>query len=147
MIRVSLSVMLIGTIAVAGARQRAYAQPASDKPVADKPATATPVTDRRKVARQYVEAGRAAQDSHDYDTAITFYQKAFQLVPHPTLIFDIAQCHRLAGRLDLALSLYRRYLTEASSGPEAQTAREFIAEIEAAKAAEARKADDVRRAA
>lgn len=136
-----LSLMLIGTVAITGAPQRVYAQPASDPPAADPPAAAMPVAERRKVARQYVEAGQAAQDSHDYDTAITFYQKAFQLVPHPTLIFDIAQCHRLAGRLDPALSLYRRYLTEASTGPEAQTARELIAEIEAAKAAEARKAD------
>lgn len=142
MIRVWLSLMLIGAIAVASAPQRVHAQPAADKPAADNPVTAMSVADKRKVARQYVEAGQAAQESHDYDTAITFYQKAFDLLPHPTLIFDIAQCHRLAGRLDPALSLYRRYLTEVSTGPEAQTARKLIAEIEAAKAARPRKADE-----
>jgi tetratricopeptide (TPR) repeat protein len=100
-----------------------------------------------QVARQYVAAGQAAQESGDYDTAITFYQKAYQLTKHPVMIFNIAQANRLAGRLDQALSLYQRYLNEDPHGSQVQTARELIAEIERRKTEEVRKAEEARKAA
>src|SRR5262245_16277548 len=43
---------------------------------ADAMAQAAPSADRKRVAKQYVNAGLAAQNSGDYDTAITFYSKA-----------------------------------------------------------------------
>lgn len=138
MTRVCLHLVLLGSIATAIAPVHALAQPAQavDKKV-----------DKKQVAKQYVDAGLAAQNSGDYDTAITFYQKAYQLVPHPVLIFNIAQAHRLAHREDQAVSLYKRYLTEDPSGPQAQTARDILAEIDARKAAEAKQAEDARKAA
>lgn len=86
---------------------------------------------RVQEARSYVDAGLAAQRSHDYDTAILLYRKAYELVPHPVLLFDMAQAHRLAGRVEQALALYRKYLRAAPNGREAATARELIAELEA----------------
>lgn len=97
-------------------------------------AQAAPPADKVKVAKQYVDAGLAAQSTGDYDTAITMYSKAYQLVPHPLLIFNMAQAHRLAGHIDQALTLYARYLEEDPSGAQAQTARELVAELRASKA-------------
>src|SRR6185295_924513 len=88
----------------------------------------------------------AAQDSGDYDTAITLYTKAYQLVPHPVLLFNMAQANRLAGRTEQALSLYARYLAADPSGAQAQDARDRVAEIEAKKAEEARRLEDARKA-
>ncbi len=82
-------------------------------------------------ASAYVDSGLYAQKEVDYDTAINLYWKAYALVPHPMLLFDIAQAHRLTGRVEQALTLYRHYLDEDPDGPEARTAREFIAELEA----------------
>jgi tetratricopeptide (TPR) repeat protein len=130
--------VLLGAFATAVAPVPVLAQPAQPAPAVD-PAKA-------KVAKQYVDAGLAAQNSGDYDTAITFYSKAYQLVPHPVLIFNIAQAHRLAGRNDQALRLYARYLAEDPNGAQAQTARDIIAEFEAKKADEAKKIDDARKA-
>jgi tetratricopeptide (TPR) repeat protein len=111
-------VMVIGMLTSLSAPARVHGDPA-------------PAADKRALARQYVEAGLAAQRAGDYDTAVTMYQKAYQLVQHPVLIFNIAQAHRLAGRGKEALTLYRRYVAEAPEGDEASTAREFIAELEA----------------
>jgi tetratricopeptide (TPR) repeat protein len=133
MTRVFLRMVLLAVIGSAAAAARVSAQPAP-----------APV-DRKQVARQYTEAGLAAAKLGDYDTAINFYQKAYQLLPHPTLIFNIAEAQRLAGRIDLALSLYRRYLSDAPAGPQAQDARDRIAEIEARKADDARKIDAARK--
>ena len=137
MSRVLLRLVLFGVMGSAVAPVPALAQPA-------------PAVDKKQVARQYTEAGLAAAKLGDYDTAIGFYSKAYQLVPHPTLIFDIAEAHRLAGRVDQAMTLYRRYLTDAPNGPLAQDARDRIAEVEAKKAEEAKeeakKVEDARRA-
>lgn len=134
MTRVWLRLVLLAVLGSAAAPARVSAQPAPT------------LVDKKQVARQYTEAGLAAAKLGDYDTAIDFYQKAYQLVRHPTLIFDIAEAQRLAGRIEQALSLYRRYLSDAPAGPLAPDARDRIAEIEDRKAEEARKIEDARKA-
>jgi len=134
MTRVLLRLMLLAVLGSSAAPARVAAQPAP-----------APV-DKKQVARQYTEAGLAAAKLGDFDTAINFYQKAYQLLPHPTLIFDIAEAQRLAGRIEQALSLYKRYLSDAPAGPLAQDARDRIAGIEAGKAEEARKVEEARKA-
>src|SRR6185369_136753 len=122
--RVLLGLMLLGSILTTVGSVGALAQPA--------PADAK-AKDKQKVAKQYVDAGLAAQNSGDYDTALIFYSKAYQLVPHPLLIFNMAQAHRLAGRTEKALTLYAKYLSEDPNGAQAQMARDLVAEIEARK--------------
>jgi len=107
--------------------------------------TSAKSTNNTKTAKQYVDAGLAAQNSGDYDTAIQLYEKAYALVPHPVLLFDMAQANRLAGRIPQALALYARYLAADPNGPQAKTARVLVAVIEAAKA-EAAKAEAARQA-
>lgn len=94
---------------------------------------APPDKAKLEVARSYVDAGLAAQNTGDYDTAITFYTKAYEVVPHPLLLFNLAQAHRLAGHMDQAVELYRKFLAADSTGPEAQLARDLLAEIEGRK--------------
>jgi tetratricopeptide (TPR) repeat protein len=136
MSRVFLRMVLLGVIGSAVVPMRASAQPAS-----------APTVDKKQAAKKYTEAGLTAAKLGDYDTAIGLYQKAYSLVPHPTLTFDIAEAHLLAGRIDEALTLYKRYLSDAPNGPLAQAAHDRIAEIDASKAEEARKAEDERKAA
>jgi tetratricopeptide (TPR) repeat protein len=92
-------------------------------------------------ASQYVDAGITAQRRGDYDAAIELYRQAYQLIPHPVLIFDMAQAHRLAGHVDQALALYRKYLALDPDGSEAKIARQLTAELGGDSAATAR-ADD-----
>jgi tetratricopeptide (TPR) repeat protein len=105
-------------------------------------------TDKSKVqaARSYVDAGLQAQKLRDYDTAIKLYTKAYELVPHPVLLFNMAQAYRLAGRFEQALTLYQKYLDEDPHGSEARTARDLVAEIEARMDVEARKHETARAA-
>jgi tetratricopeptide (TPR) repeat protein len=133
---VFLRLVLLGVVGSAVAPVRVSAQPAS-----------APTVDKKQAARKYTEAGLTAAKLGDYDTAIKLYEKAYALVPHPTLAFDMAEAHLLAGRIDQALTLYKRYLSDAPNGPLAQDARDRIAEIEASKAEEARKAEEDRKAA
>src|SRR5262245_20076530 len=113
MIRLLACLFLLGAIGAIADPAHAVAQVA-------------PNVDKKQVAKQYVNAGLAAQSSGDYETAITFYSKAYELVQHPTLIFNIAQAHRLAGHIEQALSFYKRYLAEDPKGAQARTARELV---------------------
>lgn len=91
---------------------------------------------KKKLAKQYVQAGLAAQEAKDYDAALVFYGKAYEAVPHPILIFNMAQAQRLAGRLTEALKLYEQYLDLDPKGPQAQTARELVTALKAQLAAQ-----------
>src|ERR1041384_162754 len=129
--RVLLRYLLLGTL-IAIASVRVHAQPAR-------------AVDKNKVARQYVDAGLAATDAGDSDTAIDLDAKAYELVPNPLLIFNMAEANRFAGRIDQALKQYTDYLARDPKGIRAQAAREEIKRIEAARE-EARKADEARKA-
>jgi tetratricopeptide (TPR) repeat protein len=130
---ISVRLVLFAMIAIASLPMAAHAQP-------------TPTASQTDTARQYVNAGLAAQNTGDYDTAITLYEKAYALVPHPVLLFNMAQANRLAGRIERALALYAKYLAEAPNGPQAQDARALIAEIEAKQAEDARRLEEARQA-
>lgn len=92
--------------------------------------------DKTQTAREYVSAGLAAQKAGDYDTALTFYGKAYELVPHPVLLFNMAQANRLAGRTDKAIELYKKYLAVDPRGQQAKVATNFVAEHDAQVVAE-----------
>ena len=93
--RVHVRLLLLGLMVLAMGGAHALAQPA-------------PATHKTKVAKQYVDAELAAQSTGDCDTALTMYAKAYELMPHPVLLVNMAQAHRLAGRLDEALTPYAR---------------------------------------
>jgi tetratricopeptide (TPR) repeat protein len=128
-------------VAVPYAAHDAVAQPAKVDP-----------QQKARTAKQYVDAGLAAQNAKDYETAISLYTKAYALVPHPVLLFNIGQAHRLAGRIDQAVRFYQQYLDADPKGTQAATARDLLAEIKAREAAvikqreDARKADEARKA-
>jgi tetratricopeptide (TPR) repeat protein len=86
--------------------------------------------DKKKQAKAYVDAGLAAQEGGDFDAAVDFYQKAYALVPHPTLFFNIAQAYRLGQKPVEALDYYRRFLDVESKGDQAKIAAGFVKELE-----------------
>lgn len=90
---------------------------------------ATPSPETKKRAKQYVDAALAAQAGGDYDQAVTLYQKAYDLIPHPIMFFNIGQAQRLAGRDEEALAAYQKYIDADPNGPKAKEAEGFIAEI------------------
>jgi tetratricopeptide (TPR) repeat protein len=98
--------------------------------IAQPSAAAPDDASKRSQAKAYVDAGLAAHDRGDYDAAIALYGKAYALVPHPVLFFNMGQAHRLAGRTAEAMEMYRRYLAEVSTGSLADQARVWIATLE-----------------
>jgi len=92
---------------------------------------ATPSAADKQAAKKLVDDGIAAQNAKDYDTAIELYQKAYDLVPHPALLFNIGLAHKLAGRFDKATTFYERYLALEPNGAQAPDARAALAAMKA----------------
>jgi tetratricopeptide (TPR) repeat protein len=93
-------------------------------------AHAQPEAKKKAQAKAYVDAGLAAQKNGDYTAAVDFYEKAYAVVAHPVLLFNIAQAYRLGGAAPEALAHYRRYLETEPNGPHAKASRGFIRELE-----------------
>src|SRR5689334_7945760 len=100
-------VLLLVGVATATLTARPAGVAAQPAPAAPAPA---PSPANKAKAKQLVDAGIKAYDEKDYDKAIDLYQQAYALTQHPVLLFNIAQAHQFAGRLDEATRYYEQYL-------------------------------------
>lgn len=92
--------------------------------------------DEKRAARVHYERGRVHHEHHEYDQAVREYLLAYELQPSAGLLFNIAQAYLLAGDRDKALENYQAYLRQEPEGEVSDLARQRIAEIEEAMAAE-----------
>jgi hypothetical protein len=76
------------------------------------------------------DSGRAKMATRLLAAAAAEYQAAYDLVPHPLMIYNLAQVARLTGDEGRALSLYRRYLKEQPTGDAADCARSYVRFLE-----------------
>lgn len=81
-------------------------------------------------AKELVSKGLQSQLAGRYDEAIGFYKAAYELVPHPELLFNLGQAYRLRGERVVALDYYRKYLAIQPDGRAAKEAQEWIEQIE-----------------
>lgn len=94
------------------------------------PGMASAEPTRKDAAKRYVERGLAAQVDGDFDAAVLFFKKAYALIPHPELLFNLGQAYRLKGEPTVALRYYREYLAADSEGRGATEATSWIARLE-----------------
>jgi len=85
--------------------------------------------ERDAQARAYFERGVAHVKAHRYLEARAEFAAGYELSHRPTFLFNMAECSRLDGRLDLAREGYERYLREAPTGPEAENAKKRLATL------------------
>lgn len=76
---------------------------------------------RDEQVKEHVARARRAFQERQFDRSIQDLQLAYELVPKPLYLFNIAQCHRRAGRQHQALGFYQRFLREEPSHPTPQT--------------------------
>ena len=106
----------------------AYAQPVAASPQAE-PVVAEPAASEQALAapldpaavdpaaveqaKQHFAQAVAFAQAGDCGAAIVEFEAAYQLVPRPNALYNIAQCQERLFRYDLAIRYYERYLQEA----------------------------------
>jgi hypothetical protein len=79
------------------------------------PAAGAP-SDGKDSARESARRAGVAYNLGHYDEAADLYETAYRLVQDPTLLFNIGQAYRMAGKPDRALAAYKGFLRTAQPG-------------------------------
>lgn len=104
--------------------------PSAVPPTPPAEASDAPIATEEQQARAEFERGQRQYDLARFDRAIGHYARAYELLPLPAFLFNIAQCHRQLGEYRKAAFFYRRYLDTAENPPNAVLARTLLKEVE-----------------
>jgi tetratricopeptide (TPR) repeat protein len=82
-------------------------------------------------ARRHYDEGTKAFNLGEFARAVNEYRAAYNINPHPALLYNIAQSYRLAGDLAHAVFFYRSYLHNVPDATNRREVQERIAMLEA----------------
>ena len=86
------------------------------------------LADARVEARRHFKTGMALIADGKLDDGITELLEAYNIRPHPNVLFNIARAYEAGGRPADALTFYNRYLE--ANPPDADKVREVVAKLE-----------------
>src|SRR5579859_6339694 len=99
-------------------------------------AQAAPIDD----AKAAFQAGKEAFERGDYELALQSFQRANQLVPAPSLMYNIGNTHERLGHYKEAASAFEGYLSQAGP-PTTDDEKDFQEKLRARIAANKKRAD------
>jgi tetratricopeptide (TPR) repeat protein len=106
-------VWICGSVQVHAAPARATpAQPSPDA------AAAAGTTEQQRMAGELSKAGRTHYREGRYGEAVAAFERALDLYPNPTLLFNLAQAHRHNGSAENAIFFFKRYLVMVPRAPD-----------------------------
>ncbi len=80
---------------------------------------------------QLIKEGKGLYDQGEFSAARTKFAEAYEIYPHPDLVYRIALCHERLGEDAQAVEYYRRFLEEAPDAEERSRVEKTIEVIEA----------------
>ncbi len=81
-------------------------------------------------ARQHYETGTKQYDLGHWDESIREFEKAYELRPDPSFLYNLAQAYRRKGDTKRALDLYRNYLVKVPKTPQRAEIEEKIKSLQ-----------------
>lgn len=94
------------------------------------PAAAQRKGPTERKAAEHFRQGRAYFEKGMYAKALAEYERAYELVPRPLILFHMGRAHHQAGAHAKAIDHYRRFVSAKPEGEVADEARGYIAELE-----------------
>lgn len=83
--------------------------------------------------REQISIATKAVNDQQYDAAVRAFLAAYAIEPQPSLLFNVAQVYRKAGKPSDALSYYERYLQQAPNSELTAKVREYVAALQASR--------------
>lgn len=81
-------------------------------------ALAAPAQADNKTAKEHFALAQSAERRQDWEAAITEYEAAYALSPHPDVLFNIGNDYEKLGQGRNAAAYFQRYLDEAGDAPD-----------------------------
>lgn len=114
LIYAALSLVVIASAAPAGAKPKK--KPAAKKPDAKKDPKADPPdkvpSSEQKEADRHFKSGVELYKEAKYTEALAEFERAYEISPHPLVLYNIAVCHRELSHYQQAVKFYKRFITE-----------------------------------
>ncbi|MBP6630543.1 MAG: hypothetical protein KBG28_00335 [Kofleriaceae bacterium] len=70
------------------------------------------MTDEQKEADRHFKSGVALFGEAKFGEALAEFERAYEIAPHPLVLYNIAGCHRELSQYGQAVKFYRRFLDE-----------------------------------
>lgn len=78
------------------------------------PAPTAPTAQEQKEADRRFKNGVALFKETKYSEALAEFERAYEIAPHPLVLYNIAGCHRALSHYGDAVAYYRRFLADGS---------------------------------
>jgi hypothetical protein len=91
----------------------------------------TEPTAQQKQADRHFKAGVALYKEAKYAEALAEFERAYEIAPHPLVLYNIATCHRELSRYGEAVRYYRRFLDEGKGKVPSKRLAEAKVELDA----------------
>ena len=85
--------------------------------------------DQRTDAKAHFKKGMAAIADGKYEEGISELQRAYEILPHPSVLYNIARAYAESGALEGAVSTYKKYLE--GSPPDKDEVGQIVTALEA----------------
>jgi hypothetical protein len=95
-------IRLIVALSLVAVAAPAFAQPRKGDP-------------SQKEADKHFKSGVALYKEAKYNEALAEFERAYELQPHPLVLYNIATCHRELSQYSEAVKFYKKFLTEAAN--------------------------------
>jgi hypothetical protein len=110
----ALSLVVIASAAPADAKPKkkppAKKAPEKKDPKADPPDKVP--SSEQKDADRHFKSGVELYKEAKYTEALAEFERAYEISPHPLVLYNIAVCHRELSHYQQAVKFYRRFITE-----------------------------------
>jgi hypothetical protein len=89
-------------------------QPAPNPPAPNppRPSDSRPNEQLQKEADRHFTSGVALYREAKYDDALAEFERAYEIAPHPLVLYNIAECHRELLHYSEAVMAYRQFLVD-----------------------------------
>jgi len=87
---------------------------------------------KKKEAREHFFAGSRKYDLGRYDEASEEFQKAYEILGDPMILYNVAKSLQYAKNIERALFFYKRYLARSTTAPNRSEVETRIVELTAA---------------
>lgn len=128
--RFALALGLAGLAALAAPAALDAAPDPRSNP-APKPPEAKPSEQLQKEADRHFKSGVALYKDAKYDEALAEFERAYEIAPHPLVLYNIAGCHRELLHYAEAVTYYRRFLADGNGKVAAARLSTAQAELDA----------------
>jgi tetratricopeptide (TPR) repeat protein len=88
-----------------------------------------PSKTEREKAKALFDKAEAYYKVREYEKALAGYKESYLTVQEPALLYNMAQCYRLLGKSEEALSTYRSFLRDVPDTPLREKVEGFMAEL------------------